>query len=374
MKLFQNKLMSIDEEVTIMINVDMLTNMFKIKYEAMDNAFSSYVGHGNRFLLVINIGKILDTLYTIINKKQLIITNKDRTKILVGLLNIIAHYRHYYFSIRKSSNFILLYCEYQRQYEEYEEILKELKVLLDFIPSIILIPKTNFPKEINEKKINNTFYYIHTIAYIIEFTKKKVEALGKKLIVNIFGNNPIEYQYLTISDPIYYLNPFSDNQILNYMNLWEEYIGNDERIKSPIYQMELKYLLLPYALLHNKMANNFPEKYKMECVKPKSVKTRANLLFSYIEISKGVPLHEFLNGYINFSYGENDQKYIEQFKKRYSMFYYNTVNLIKPFLQELIKSWGKKLKDNGIYNLKELVSSYDENNLNIGWLLEDKGE
>jgi hypothetical protein len=358
----------------LMVNIDILSNMFKIKYNILDEKMTGSCGQKNKVLLTINIGKILDTIYNIINKKSVIITDKMKVKILVNLLNIIAHYRHYYFSQLKCSNTILIYCDSQRQYNEYNHILHDLKLIIDFIPSVILIPKIDFPKQTSDNlSINPYFYYIHFVAYIIEITKKRTELNGRELIVNILANTPLEYQFLSICSRTYYLDPYNDIKIKDYIDLWTQILGKEDRISDKTNSLELKYLLLPYMMCYKRMHTGYPEKYNMNMAKIMNYKHRADIIFDTIDKSRGQSVNDLLKRFILNIYG--DPKEVTSFLKKDFVFFFNTFPHIKPLLKELMQAWGKKLKDSKIHNINEFIKGFDENNLNINWLMEqDKGE
>jgi hypothetical protein len=45
---------------------------------------------------------------------------------------------------------------------------------------------------------------------------------------------------------------------------------------------------------------------------------------------------------------------------------------MKPYIQLFIRTWNKKLKDNKIESINEYSKVFEENNINIAWLLEDQ--
>ena len=86
-------------------------------------------------------------------------------------------------------------------------------------------------------------------------------------------------------------------------------------------------------------------------------------------------MSEIVLNYVKVTYlGEDAFKNVEQFKRRYFMFYYNMSKLIRPFINDLLKTWTKKIKNSNLHNLNEMVESFSTNNLNVDWLLEDKGD
>ncbi len=139
-----------------MINLDIISNTFKLNYELLNKTFEQYQGTKFRYLLVVNIGKVLDIMSATLSKKQLIITNSQKTKLMIALLNIISHYRHYYANNVHCINSVLLYCQNNEHYIEYKEIINDLNNLVQFLPNIILVPN------INDKDEKSPFFYIHT--------------------------------------------------------------------------------------------------------------------------------------------------------------------------------------------------------------------
>jgi hypothetical protein len=339
-----------------------MTNLFKVKYESLNKSFEKFKDKRNRILLVIDIGKILSTLYSIINKKELIVTNKTKIQLICSIFSIIAHYRHYYYNNLHSSNSILLYCGTPDNYKIYEDILNDIKEICNYLPSIIYIPKID--------GLNNRYLYLHLACYIIEHTKKSSEAMNKKLIVNVLGNNIAEYQFLSIIDRVYYitLNQSEDKKIMEINHIWENLYGKDERFCDPTYRYELKILLLPQLIIYKKY-NNLEEKDKIKG--PININSRnenkINKLFEFI--------NKKYNDILWCKYGEellvkeDLDKYNEIMKK---VLYTGNNSKIKPYINNFIKNWNKKLKDKKIDSINDYLNILEGNNIDIAWLNEDK--
>jgi hypothetical protein len=305
-----------------------------------------------------DVGKILDTLYSILEKKQLIVSKKNKIEILVAVLNIAAHYRHYYSDILHQSNSLLFYCENPENYDNYSDILEDLKEICNFIPNSIYIPQISTNK-------TDRYFYIHTTAYIIEHTKKIAERNHRELVLNVIGNNPLEYQFFTIVKNTYFLtvNSVLERKILTITKIWENLLKNDVRFSNPIYDYELRLLLIPYMVIYKKI------KVKIQFIGLQHVRSteKVDQLFRFIEDSgKSITLWD--------NYGLNCvPNEINSFLSIMNSIFYHSNVKIKPFIVNFVNSWSKKLTDSKIYSLNDYINTFDINNLQISWLLEDKG-
>jgi hypothetical protein len=297
-------------------------------------------------------------MYKIITKKQIIITNKQKSQVIVSLLNIIAHYRHYYSSLR-CNNSVLLYCDDPKAYDNYKDIIEDLNQIVQFLPNVILVPK------ITTK--SSRYFYLYTAAYVIEHTKRTTENNKQELIINVLGNNPSEYQFLTITEKAYCLpvHQLDDEyKICDYHKIWEMLIGKDERINNPLYQLGLKALLIPYCILYKKIEIN----KVFTSILSSRTTTRTNGMFTLLD---GGISTDFVRKFAEISLSETSE--VRSFVKIVEGVNYKTNPDIKPFIRDFVKTWSKKLKDQKIQSINDYIQSFSEANLQISWLLEDKG-
>jgi len=338
-----------------MINLDVIANTFKLKYNVLDKTFSKFNSKKYRYLLVIDISKILDIMSATIIKKQLMVTNTQKTKLMISILNIVAHYRHYYFNNPRCSNSILLYCQTQEKYHEYKEIITELNSIIQFLPNIILLP------DLQDRSRGNRYFYTHVVAYIISHTNKISHNNNQELILNILGNNPLEYQFLNICDKSFcFLTLQNDDnkKIVNYQKLWEHLLGEDERFFNPVYQLGLKELLIPYCLLYKKIET----KKTLNLVSNDNTRKKRDNLFHFFNRVPDPGIAEYADTLVsNFS----------DFVKAYNEVMYTCDASIKLFIKDIMKFLNKKLKDNKLQNINEYNKIFEENNINISWLTED---
>ncbi|MGL4950072.1 MAG: hypothetical protein ACRC5M_06790 [Anaeroplasmataceae bacterium] len=344
-----------------MVSVSILSNLYKIKYSTLNASFqhSPNAIKRKRYLMVIDIGKIINMILKIIAKKDIMITNKIKTQVIISTLNIIAHYRHYFHDTLKGSNSFILYCEDPRHYDEYEEIIQDIYNICRFIPSIIVIPKM-------KGKVSR-YFYIHTVCYIIETNSRISKRSQKDMVTLVYGNNPIEYQFANITDNIYFVSNNCDTKVRSLPEMWENILDKDPRFHNVKYQYELKHLLLPYMIYFHKL--NI-EKYQIMFVSHSKFTSRINTIFDYIDNFRN-PNEEF---YI--SYGKNLDIMTEDIKKcgraLNEILYSNNVK-VKPFIADFVKSISQKLHDKKMDNINEYNEIMNKNNIHIMWLREDKG-
>jgi hypothetical protein len=337
------------------LDLNILSNIFKIKYDLLNARFSKYKQTNTKFLLVCDIGKLLKRYKTTILNDVLYLTKKDKLKIVTFILNIISHYKHYYFLLGCNST-IILYCSNLEDYIEFKDFIEGIKIIIQFIPGFIIIPNYN-------KSNDNKYIYIHTIYYLINKIYNDSKVLGKKLIVNVLDNNIISYQYFYSDVDIYYLSPFSKTKIVDYKLIWLSLINNEEIINNDSNSHILKILLLPHYIIYNLFEIN--ESKKILYNRPK-----------YNLKNRGIKLNEFINIYNN---NLNILPYLEYGKyildnNSYNI-YKDTINnvlfissgsKIREFIDEFINLWINNLKDNKIHNINHIISNLED--LNTEWL------
>lgn len=338
-----------------MINFDIISNTFKLKYELLNNMFDKFKGNKYRYMLIIDVEKILSIMINSIYKNHLIITNSQKTKLLVGLLNIISHYRHYYYNSLHSINSILLYCSKTSFYNENKEIFDDLNKIIQFLPNMILVP--------NIEKNQNDFFYLHTMCHIVEHTRKICTTNKQELILNVLGNDSLEYQLFNIVEKTYFFSTHESNdneKIIDFSGIWRYIIGDDTRINNPIYSLGLKRLLVPYCIV-NKI---IPYKeYLIPIHNSLRLKAKSNMLFSIIESNNNINEKDYAIKVLN----EPDK-----LETALNTILYSRNIAMKPYIQLFIRTWNKKLKDNKIESINEYSKVFEENNINIAWLLEDQ--
>lgn len=344
-----------------MVSVSVLSNLYKIRYPIMNNTFK-YLPETKlkrRYLMVIDIGKIISTILKIIASKDIIITNKIKAQVIIAILNIIAHYRHYFYDVLKGANSFVLYCENPDHYDDYEEIINDIYNISKFIPSIIVIPKM-------KGKVSR-YFYLHTVNYIIDFNNRISRRNMKEMYTIVYGNNPAEYQFINSTDKIYFISNNCDMKIRTFENVWETVLDKDARFHNVKYKFELKNLILPYMIYFRKFTN---EKYPISYTSHSKYTTRINMIFDYIDNFRN-PKEDF---YISF--GKNIEVSKEDItncgKFLNELLYINNMQ-IKPIIAEFIKSISTKLHDKKMDNINEYDSFLNQNNINILWLREDTG-
>jgi len=344
-----------------MVSVSVLSNLFKIKYSVLNNTFQYLPSTIKRrqYLMVIDIGKIISMILKIIANKDIIITKKIKAQVIIAVLNIIAHYRHYFHDNLKATNSFVLYCEDPSQYDEYEEIINDIYNICKFIPSVIILPKM-------KGKVSR-YFYLHCVSYIIETNLKMSNNAKKEMITVVYGNNPLEYQFANITDNIYYVSNNCDIKVRTFPNLWELLLDKDPRFNNIKYQYELKQLIYPYMIYYHKL---ILEKHPITYVSHAKYSSRINSIFDYIDNFRNPNEERYI------SYGKcmdiSKEDISNCGKALNEILYFNNAK-IKPFIIEFIKSTSVKLHDKKMDNINEYNDFLNETNINIMWLREDKG-
>lgn len=344
-----------------MVSVSVLSNLYKIKYSVLNNTFQ-YLPENikkRQYLMVIDIGKIISMILKIIASKDIIITKKIKAQVIIAILNVIAHYRHYFHDALKASNSFILYCEDPNHYDEYEEILNDIYNICNFIPGIIMIPKM-------KGKVNR-YFYLHCVSYIIETNLRLSKRAQKEMVTVVYGNNPLEYQFCNITDDVYFISNNYDNKVRTFADVWELILGPDVRFHNIKYRYELKQLIFPYMIYYHKI---ILDKYPISFVSHSRYTSRINGLFDYIDNFRNPNEPRYI------SYGKSIDVSKEDIKKcgnaLNEILYFNNGKL-KPFIIDFIKANSSKLHDKKMDNINEYNEILNHTNINIMWLREDKG-
>ena len=344
-----------------MISVSVLSNLYKIKYSILNNTFQ-YLPQSvkkKQYLMVIDIGKIISMILKIIASKDIIITKKIKAQVIIAILNVIAHYRHYFHDVLKATNSFILYCEDPEHYTEYEEIINDIYNICNFIPSIIVIPKM--------KGKTSRYFYLHCVSYIIEANLRLSKRAQKEMITVVYGNNPLEYQFANINDDTYFISNNCDVKVRNFANLWESILAKDARFHNIKYRYELKQLLFPYMIYFKKIINT---KYPISYVSHSKYTSRINGIFDYIENFRNPNEPRYITYGKCIDMSKEDIKNCE--KALNEILYFNNIKL-KPFIVDFIKANSAKLHEKKMDNINEYNDILSQTNINIMWLREDKG-
>ena len=334
--------------------------MFKIKYDTLNQSFKNISNkeRNKRMVMAIDIGQIMKVLFKITERKNLVVTNKDKGIIFVSILNIVAHYRHYMSSVLKMENSFILYCSTQEMYDNYSEIIKDLYDFSKYIPNFIVVPKI---------KSKNKYIYIHTLGYLINSTKSISDKERKETYVICMTGNKAVYQFGKITKNIYYMNCVSEKSIIKYEDIWtKQLLIDDNRFRDIKYAYKLDNLLFPYMIYHKKITDT---DYPIEGKNALRYETRTNQIFEFINLNKSSM--DITTDYGKFLGLEN--KDVENCKKiENEILFYKNASM-KPIISNLAKSWNQKLYDKKLNNINEFYDLFSENNVIILWLNEYRG-
>ena len=328
-------------------------NLFKIRYDILNESLEKYKQKRVKMLLTIDIGNILDTFYSITKKTVPIITNQIKTKFIIGIFNIISHYRHYYFDKLGLVNSVILYCGNHDQYEENLELLNDIKEILNFLPGIIYIDYINKDK-------NNIYFYNHFMCYLVDYYNRLSDKLGYTTVVNVLSDNIIDYQLLKYDNAFIYKPRKQKNQVSNLIDSYENLLNPDIDFNNIKLKMGLKELFIPYNIIFNRgdIKTNLPKISE-------NTLNRAEKLLMIINNNKN-PL-DLIKEYGSLYYTGNDL--IEFINIANNMKFRSNPN-IKLFMKTFIEIWNSKIKDKKIYNFNDMVRLFDNDNIKIEWLLE----
>ena len=344
-----------------MNNISALSNIFKIRYEKLSASIKIDNKDRNKtIMMIIDIGYIMKILFNIVERNKLVITNKDKGIMFAAIMNIVAHYRHFFHTSMRMENTFILYCGNNSDYEEYDDIIKDLYDFAKFIPNFIVVPKTNTRQK---------YYYYHTIGYIIEYAKKMCDHDNKEMnLVSLNSSNPFPiYQFGKICKNTFYISCNNEKIILNHNDLWtKKLLIEDNRFNNIKYAYMLDKILYPYLIYYKKIID---ERFTLDNKVLSRYETRANQIFEFIDLNpKCLDVSYTYGKFLEFS--DDD---INKCKSIMKDILYQNNPTVKNFIKDLIRAWNQKLHDKKLSNINEFYDLLSENNIIILWLNECKG-
>ena len=226
-------------------NIDISCNYAKIKFSLLDSYINSdecinKITHLDKFIILFDMSYILSTLESICdsNKDNSDFTdvNLDESKIMrlvYGILNSVAHYRHYISDKLSCKSVIILYASNAKYYISFDKTFKKISKILNLFKKTIFIEKIE-----NESK----FLYSH-VAY---FTAMNIlslnNAINKKCRIMYIGNNALSFQLLRIDRDMFHIK---HNYIESGSNIFfKDFIGKTNTIENTFINIDLVTSLL----------------------------------------------------------------------------------------------------------------------------------
>ena len=324
------------------MDTKILFNTHKMKYEAMNQYFNFDIKEEKVFYCCMDMDWLMSKfLYAIdyYNTKDAKLTPEISNDFLSGLLNIIAHYKNYFYNHCDSISFFYLFIN-KKRYErdpELNNLMKNITKLITIIPRIyicyyenddqgfflkynlvkhILLSKRGSGKrpiffDFSKCDKNELFYSITKDIYTFRFDNYKIYPYGFNDFYNDFMPK-VEIQYL--------------NNILKLMSVF--YVLDEIKINKKI---RIDDVIYKYVKSHNN--DDFTD-----------IKTKIHVIRMFTKIRSLV--------------------------KKIKSLEYNLNNpMYSHMIQIIMENWKRTIKDNSIYNINEILHIEQDKRINIETLM-----
>lgn len=256
---------------------------------------------------------------------------KDSSKIKMiqmwvnEILNVIAHYRHYFNTRYRATNIFYLYISREENRNEFFDKINEgLKTYISYIPGVFI---TDIKQNLNN--------FIRNLAITLSIEKTK------NFYINISKNEYINAILYSILDNLHIIQ-YEKGEIVykDYENLYPEFI---DLFKSQFYKYDIKKLMYT-ILLARKYDKTFSRKRKN--TQALMVKNIIDEGLNFIE-SLSIDAREYVLNDLNDIVNDGVKEKI---------------------FNETLKNWRNKLYDKTIFHINDNQPKY-VSDIKINWLM-----
>ena len=359
------------KEKDIFKTIDIITNTYKTKYDIMQTYFNN-INYEKRtkHIMTINIGEILTNLERTTDFQNEMLKNNKyenlNTYIGIGLLNLIAHYKHFFSRKLEVESMVILYCSDSGTYDKFAKILVIIDDLVKFIPSMLLIPNTGS----NEK-----YFYNHLLSYTILKIKQVNKKLENDIHVHMISSFKPDLQIMGIPHHFTLFKKIigaSGNILLNKIDTWNEIILRDSKIifQNPKFTLFLNILVIPILSI---MGVSKTDRI-LDSLKAIKTTKRIKLIesFLYKASNNALPINKEELLEFDTLFGStvlSEQYEFNTFRDRIVKMRYEYDLGIVDIVNNIIAVSSKKLKDEKLENINDLSNVFDDKKLNIMWLV-----
>lgn len=318
-------------------------------------------GKRAKIMLFIDVGYFLDKMTMSLDVKDRVEDDERyQYNAAITLLNVAAHYRHYYYTKLHSINSIVMFCPDKNKYDEYEGVLKVLDTLSSLIRKLIYVPKVGDVTR---------FFYTH-IAELIYITSKLNSQMD--VIPHIISDSVALYQLAAYSDDIsIFRDPYgtfkpkiaNKNEILNRFVMRGFGGFYDARTSDQVF---LNKMITPLMAIFGMGIKGF------SCIKfisRMSKKKRFERLKSFLKTDGKLTERDYTRNFgLHLLEGANKED-LELFHDRLNILDYKNDLFAKETLANLSRNWTSKMYIENLQSYNDMIDN-DENMLKIEWLSE----
>lgn len=338
--------------------VDIACNYSKLQYSTIDTfMFTNKLGTidvKDKFIIMYDMSYTLSLLENICGiSKESGFTDADLDENVImrltyGMLNTVAHYRHYVTTKIKRGNVVVLYSSDPQMYVKYNRTFTKMSKILN------LFKKTIFIERLEDE---TKFIYQH-IAY---FTAMNISSLNissgdRRCRIVYVGNNPLAAQMLRI-----------DRDMISIKHGHID-CGSDIIFKSDI--IHLDDITLTFDKKNTDLITSilsvfgFKHGYpRLESIKKKKTVNLYNIIYTNcINGTDKDNCDSIING---LDLSDSDK---ELFKLRLRNLDVDFHNKTYSLSKTLLKIWSSKIDTKAIHSFNDFFE-FDDMKLNIQWLM-----
>lgn len=325
------------------ISVSKLFNAHKVKYEILNNSIDYDKSKKRTVYFIIDLEYILTKyLYNIgyIDTKDMKISEKEQNKFITEILNLICHYKNYFFKYMDALSFFYIAINNKRYKND-----KQISDMIKYIISIVtMIPRINV---YYYEKGEQNFYLKFNLVRTILITRKS--STSEQLFFNLGRCDMCELFYrLTKNFYIFNFEADSNNKLYGFNSFYSEHLYDVE----PIYLNAVISLLSVYEVLDDLQIS---KQVRIDDVILKYIKSHVNEDFNAIE-TKILVLKLFTNM-------KRVQNKLVKLESNLNSPIYQTM------IQTIMANWKHVIKDRSVYQINEMLKVPHEKRINIELLM-----
>ena len=333
-------------------NINIICNYSKFKYSNFDEFITSNpIGDilpTDKFIIVYDLTYILSMFKRICNiDNDATLDEETITHLSIGILNILAHYRHYISTKIKCGSVIIVYSSDESFYTDFDKIFTFIRKILNLFKKTIFIEKLD-----KESK----YIYQHICYFTCMNIASTNNAINKRCRIVYIGNNILSMQMLRIDRDMIHVKH-------NYIGAGPDIFFKDicsnegKNMMEIIVHKNIDLITSVLSLIGFK--NGYP---KLESIKNKKVSRLYDIMVhncengvdkdNFISIIQGLPL---------------SIKDVELFSLRLKILDVDFHNQTYKLSKTLLKIWSSKIHTNSIHSINDFTK-FNDIELSVQWL------
>ena len=350
--------------------IKIISNSFKIKYDMLDEKLPKLNnGERTKDIIFIDISYILKQIENTLDltKGEESMTTSDVNALVVSILNVGAHYRHYMHRKRLRGNSVFFFCSSLDSFIKYPKMLEKIKTLTTLFPKVFFIPKISE----KETKMYSVYVLDALMSYMLSF--ESMYAFKHEFIV--LSDNSLLFQLYNRTPDIYFIRKgeYQPGTIYSRSDIWCKYIVQDtsnaqlrEMVESDVLRPEMDKYIIPYISLFGARGDITSATTKIKNIrKNRRVEALYRVMMDNISSLKQTYEVSFSAAFADKLTGTDAY---DVYNTRLSLFDASRNTHFRELVPELFAMWGSTLHVSDIDKISEDISN---ERLDTEWLLEE---